>query len=184
MYTEAQRRAHIYDLQRFLRRIQREHDHPQPLVPDGIYGPETAAAVRDFQRHNGLPVTGTVDFATWTLLFKEYSALTRGDTLPSAVSFFPAGAHAKLSLGDKGPSVCALQLMLNTAIPHFSNLSPLSLTGEYDHDTAEAVRRAQQAFQLPTTGEADRATWDALARFHNHYFDHTPLAWRLAEAEQ
>jgi murein DD-endopeptidase MepM/ murein hydrolase activator NlpD len=36
---------------------------------DGIFGPETERAVRDFQRRAGLPVTGTVDVETWARLF-------------------------------------------------------------------------------------------------------------------
>ena len=47
MYTDEQKRRHIYDLQVCLRRIQQENDHPQPLVPDGIFGTETAEAVRE-----------------------------------------------------------------------------------------------------------------------------------------
>lgn len=33
--------------------------------PDGIYGPATANAVREFQSVFGLPQTGMIDFATW-----------------------------------------------------------------------------------------------------------------------
>ena len=32
---------------------------------DGVYGPATAASVREFQSIFGLPQTGVVDFATW-----------------------------------------------------------------------------------------------------------------------
>ena len=35
------------------------------VTPDGIYGPSTAAAVREFQSVFGLPQTGVIDFATW-----------------------------------------------------------------------------------------------------------------------
>lgn len=34
-------------------------------TPDGVYGPATAAAVREFQSIFGLPVTGVVNFAVW-----------------------------------------------------------------------------------------------------------------------
>ena len=67
MYTDEQRRKTTFiDLQTFLRRIQREPgSHPSRIAPDGIFGAETAAAVRDFQRQNSLPVTGAADFGTW-----------------------------------------------------------------------------------------------------------------------
>lgn len=35
------------------------------VTPDGIYGPATAAAVREFQNIFGLPQTGVIDFPTW-----------------------------------------------------------------------------------------------------------------------
>lgn len=179
MYTESQRRTHIYDLQRFLRRIQQAQGAPQPLAPDGIFGAETAAAVRDFQRRNRLPVTGTADFATWSAIYAAYLALAGGDALPPAAAFFPPAAAATLSPGDKGPSVFVLQLMLGTAAPHFGSILPVPLTGTYDADTEAGVRAAQGWFRLPATGITDRATWSALTLLHNSLFDRTPLAWQL-----
>lgn len=179
MYTDSQRRTHIYDLQRFLRRVQQAQGAPQPLAPDGIFGAETASAVRDFQRQNGLPVTGTADFATWSAIYAAYRALAAGDALPPAAAFFPPAAAATLSPGDKGASVFVLQLMLGTAAPHFGGVSPVPLTGEYDADTEAGVRAAQGWFQLPATGVTDRATWTALTLLHNSLFDRTPLAWQL-----
>lgn len=38
------------------------------LVSDGLFGPATEAAVRDFQLSVGLPVTGMVDTSTWIAL--------------------------------------------------------------------------------------------------------------------
>ena len=177
MYTDEQRRSHIFDLQTFLRRSQRDQGYARPIAADGIFGPETAAAVRDFQRQNGLPVTGTADYDTWTAVFRAYRALTAGDVLPGGVLFFPAGADATLSAGDRGAPVFVLQLLLGAALPHFANAVPVPLTGEYDADTTAGVRRAQGIFLLPQTGVTDRATWEALALFHNSFFGRTPLGW-------
>ena len=44
---------------------------------DGIYGPATAEAVRQFQSIFGLPVTGIIDFATWYRISHIYVGITR-----------------------------------------------------------------------------------------------------------
>ena len=47
------------------------------IRPDGIYGPQTAAAVREFQNIFGLPQTGVTDFATWYKISHIYVGITR-----------------------------------------------------------------------------------------------------------
>lgn len=179
MYTDSQRRTHIYDLQRFLRRVQQAGGHPQPLIPDGIFGPETSAGLRAFQQQNRLPVTGTADLDTWTLLYDRYLALAAADLPPAAPAFFPTAPDATLRADSRGPAVFVLQLLLSSAVPHFTDTAPIPLTGVYDTDTARAVRQAQQAFLLPPTGETDRATWDALVHLHDSLFERPPLLWLL-----
>ena len=52
-----------------------------PAIPkvnvDGIYGPATAASVREFQSVFGLPVTGTVDYRTWYKISEIYVGVSR-----------------------------------------------------------------------------------------------------------
>ena len=53
-----------------------------PAIPkinpvDGIYGPATAASVKEFQSIFGLPQTGAVDFATWYKISHIYVGITR-----------------------------------------------------------------------------------------------------------
>ena len=56
----------IRSLQTMLRTLAHADETLLKLVPDGIYGPNTVQAVREFQRQNGLPVTGETDNTTWS----------------------------------------------------------------------------------------------------------------------
>ena len=47
------------------------------ITPDGIFGPATAEAVRQFQTIFGLPATGVIDFATWYRISHIYVGITR-----------------------------------------------------------------------------------------------------------
>ncbi len=44
---------------------------------DGIYGPRTADAVREFQSIFGLPETGVIDYRTWYKISQIYVGITR-----------------------------------------------------------------------------------------------------------
>ncbi len=52
-----------------------------PLIPrisaDGVYGSQTAEAVRVFQRIFDIPQTGIVDFTTWYRISEIYVAVSR-----------------------------------------------------------------------------------------------------------
>jgi len=62
----------VINLQTYLR-AQRSVDPTFPSVPiDGIYGDQTRFALTEFQRRNGLAVSGVADRETWELLYREY----------------------------------------------------------------------------------------------------------------
>ena len=63
----------IRSLQTMLRTLAHADETLLKLVPDGIYGPNTVQAVREFQRQNGLPVTGETDNTTWNKLVAIYT---------------------------------------------------------------------------------------------------------------
>ena len=49
-----------------------EYEGLEGVPQSGIYGPETAQAVKEFQRRNLLPETGEVDKKTWDALVRSY----------------------------------------------------------------------------------------------------------------
>ena len=58
----------VYEIQTYIRNISRLDTQIPSLVPDGIYGTETAESITAFQRRHLLPQTGKVDFSTWNKL--------------------------------------------------------------------------------------------------------------------
>ena len=130
MYTDAQKRSHIFDLQTFLRRIQQAEGSATPLVPDGILGSQTAAAVREYQQQNCLPVTGIAS----TSAHGTPSTLHMPRLSPPM--HFPCRRHssrpesdAVLKPGAKSPTVYVIQLMLGEIAPHYNRIAASAAHG-------------------------------------------------------
>lgn len=75
-YQMEDHRRNVWEAQAFLR-INHLLEGGPFLNPDGIFGPETTTAVLFFQRQNGLPATGIIDYETWTLLAATAKELHR-----------------------------------------------------------------------------------------------------------
>lgn len=67
----------VRQMQEQLQTISSVYSAIPSITPDGIYGPATAAAVREFQSIFGLPRTGVTDFATWYKISHIYVGITK-----------------------------------------------------------------------------------------------------------
>lgn len=70
-------RAKVRQLQEQLNVIAGAYPALPKIQADGVYGPATAAAVREFQSIFGLPQTGTVDYRTWYKISQIYVGVSR-----------------------------------------------------------------------------------------------------------
>lgn len=164
-YTNIQRKQHIIELQTYLHVIALMNDKIPVVIPDGVYGSETAIAVRAFQREYGLPDTGTTDGATWNKIVSVYRAYLRGAPEPYAV--FPSAKYVAAK-GDTGQLVYILQAMLQTIGKRYDNAPQVDVCGVYNDPTAEAVTRFQRWSGLPVSGRVDSATWNMLVHCCEH----------------
>lgn len=165
-------KSSIAELQRYLRELHHDTDSTIPLVnPDGIYGAETVAAVEEFQRTHGLPVTGRTDNATWDAIYKEFlDALTRR-AKPTAISPFPDEEGYEVTDGENSDTVMAIQLILRLLANLYDNIEGTASGGVYDDLTAADIREFQVTHRLPVTGRVDKMTWNALAAAYNRAMD-------------
>ena len=66
----------VRQMQEQLNTIAQTYSALPSLTVDGIYGPRTKEAVRNFQSVFGLPVTGVTDYPTWYKIQEIYVAVT------------------------------------------------------------------------------------------------------------
>lgn len=160
-------REAIRNIQRYLRQLS-YHDESINTVPiDGIWESDTSRAVASFQRNNNLPVTGTVDRATWDKLKAAYDESVAQNSPTVPIYLFPRTPQDySLGIGEMGFLNDAVQYMLGelSSIYFFPNFETSKV---YSENTAEAVRDFQRRNSIPPSGRVNRETWDALATQHN-----------------
>lgn len=160
--------ALVRELQEYLRYIAATYPRIPQLAVDGIYGPETAEAVRRFQELFALAPTGEVDDLTWETLVAEYRRLFYPNSRPQPIYPFLRGDRT-LEIGDEGPEVRILQAMLDLIAAYYNTRLTVLDSGRFDADTAAAVKDFQRLFGYEQTGVVDRRTWDMLASTFNTY---------------
>ena len=152
----------IRDLQTMLRALAKTDNAQGGLVPDGIYGVKTVGAVSEFQRDNGLPVTGVTDEATWNAIFSAY-----GPVKISAAPAFPLyillNANQIITKGERNENLYIVQAVLMVLSRRYSSIYPPAITGILDEQTRESLASFQNLSNLPITGELDKITWKHLA---------------------
>ena len=153
----------VRELQYLLLFLSQFDEAVRPVAADGIFGPETRAAVEDFQADAGLTVTGVVDRPTWELIYRRY--VVYRDSLPEGYFTVTTRPYpgAPLRQGSRGEDVRVLQGWLNRIGEVYSAVPPLSTDGIYGPDTAEAVRAFQRIAGLDPTGVTASYTWEAAA---------------------
>ena len=152
----------IRALQAMLRVIAEDDPSHPSLVPDGIYGPETMAAVSHFQRRHGLGVTGVTDLPTWETIVAHYHpALIRVTSAQPLDIILESGQV--LCKGQCNPHVYLVQAMLAVLSDVYKSVAEPTHSGILDEPTADSLSTFQILSGLPMTGTLDKHTWKHLA---------------------
>lgn len=161
----------IRSLQTMLRTIAEDRPGYIRLIPDGIYGPETMAAVSAFQRNHGLAVTGITDQETWEAVAAEYepARISREQAQPLHIILNPGQIIRK---GERHPNIYLVQAILTVLSDTYDSIGRPDSTGILDTPTSDALEAFQMLSGLPMTGQLDKMTWKQLAL-------HYPLAANL-----
>ncbi len=154
---------------------------PKIFLTDGVFGPETEEAVKEFQRVFSLTPDGIVGAATWYRVQAIFNAVKRlneitseGLTLNEAESRF----SSELSLGDSGGDVRAFQYYLAYIGEFVETVPSLPVDGDFGPATERALRAFQTTYGLPATGVLNRETWDKLYNVYLGLVESVPLFFR------
>ena len=139
------------------------------IAVDGVFGPETLAAVKALQRTFGLNEDGIVGVRTWNTLYNAYLGIirtvptqyTEGVTVP-----YPG---APLRVGSDSDYVRLLQEYLNYIARSYPSVPTVNATGYFGPRTEETVIAFKEEFGLPTAngGVVDATVWNAVTDIYN-----------------
>lgn len=151
----------VRSLQTMLRFIAAHHRDLPSVIPDGIYGQQTAAAVSAFQRKYGVPVTGIADQATWELIVSVYrpALIQVTPAQPLQVILEPSQV---IRQGERHHSIYLVQAMLIELSEEYQGLPRPEVSGTLDSATSDALCAFQRMSDLPSTGSLDKITWKHL----------------------
>ncbi|MBE6584516.1 MAG: hypothetical protein E7649_06030 [Ruminococcaceae bacterium] len=157
----------ITNVQRYLRQLSYHDENINPVPIDGIWDSETARALAEFQRQNGLSPTGTVNRVTWELLKQRYDQSIALNSPPAKLDIFPRiPQNYSVGEGDVGFTVTAIQYILGE-LEQLYTFEKFTPSGVYDSATSAIVKLFQEKNGITPTGRTDRETWDAMAVQHN-----------------
>lgn len=148
---------------------------------DGIYGPETANAVRTFQRQFNLTQDGIVGKATWDKLYKIYLELVV--QLPGSTTSCPSYPGTPLRQGDFGRDVSTLQAWLSYIADYDPGIPKVASDGIFGAGTRNAVVAFQRNYGLTADGIVGQATMEPAVRSFNadrHWNRLGSISWHTA----
>ena len=156
----------VLAIQRDLRRIRKNY----PAIPDisntlGIYDQETVNAVKKFQEIFSLPITGSVDKATWYKIKYVYTSVKKlSDLYSEGLSIDEATFlyEDELNYGDTGIEVEYIHYFLDAIAFLDPDIPRLKTNSIYNDNSITMVKAFQKKYGLPVTGIFTYRDWKVL----------------------
>ena len=168
MYTIDDKEGAIRAVQRFLLELHYSTKKIPFVTIDGIFGDTTRAAVREYQTMRKLPRTGTVDLATWRMLYRDYH---HAIAVRNGLQKIPPDSHFPLALGARGAGVASLQRLLNALASRYGLAMQTDVTGVYSYATAAVVNAIRRIYALPEDGTVNGEMFDKMLRDYGYPTD-------------
>ena len=130
------------------------------LRVDGVYGAETAQAVRVFQTWAGLTADGVVGQTTWNRLYRAFASVVQDEN--TELGYATQYPGTPLRTGSTGRAVRSVQFWLSVISDRYPSIGAVTVDGVFGSATAASVRAFQNYFGLTVDGVVGPATWNKL----------------------
>jgi len=143
------------------------------IIPDGVFGEGTMEAVMAFQREFHLPVTGTVDNATWDAIVLAWTAAEERMSLPQPTSNLPSWQYSTPS-GQASVYLLLSQAIFKALGTVLEGIEPCPADGVNSGACTRNIRWLQRRAGLRESGALGKAEWDALTQLYAVFLLRTP----------
>ena len=167
MYDTSDREAAIRAVQRFLLELH-YFDSTIPFITiDGIYGDDTRAAVRAYQRLRSLPETGEVNYETFRPLYADYARAYRART---GTAIIPPDTPLPVTIGASGDGVLTVQMLMNRLAKRYALAARTDESGVYSYASGITANALRRIYRLPEDGTVTAEFFDKMVRDYKYPF--------------
>lgn len=175
-------REEIRIIQRELNAIHQNY----PLLPvidpvNLFFTVETENTVKKFQEIFNLPITGTIDKATWYKIKYIYNSVKKVNDLYTEgiqLEEVEIKYSTELKHGDSGAEVQVLHYFLGVISFFDDDLPLLSVNSIYTDSTVQMINNFQKKYNLEETGITDRNTWNKILEVYQTTIKNIPTSYK------
>jgi peptidoglycan hydrolase-like protein with peptidoglycan-binding domain len=136
--------------------------HTLGIAVDGVFGPQTEAAVRAFQAAHGLQADGVVGPQTSAALAGGPPTIASATLAATETIDAVESAHRALAVSVDAPSAKSASAPVTDPVVRLQEALGVQLDGTFGPETERAVRHVQALHHLRVDGVVGGETWSAL----------------------
>lgn len=165
MYNIKNENVAIRQIQSFLLELHYAGADIPFVTIDGIYDETTRDGVSKFQEGAGLPVTGTVDYFTWTRLYEAYRKAYDARVSPATI---PPDTPFPVTIGAAGVGVSNLQRLANALADRYGLPVTTDENGIFSYSTAALISSLQSIYGETPNGIVTSPLFEKMLRDYNY----------------
>lgn len=160
MYRINDRQAAIAKVQTYLAAITEDIF----ITPNGVFDDNTRLAVIAFQEKSGLEGTGVVNYATFELLYSEYSKAVMQNNVTDTVGSF---LIFPIRIGDMSDGVYHINSTLARLLDYYGITHRLRASSFFSNETALAVAALRKIYMLDEGDHIDELFYYRMINDYN-----------------